>query len=53
MSGDVVVDDAVNMGDVQASGRHVGRQQHGARLGLELVQSSETLILTDRWKQRL
>lgn len=45
MSGDVVVDDAVDVRDVQSSGRHVGRQQHRPRLGLELVQRSETLVL--------
>lgn len=53
MSRDVIVDDAVNMGDVQSSGRHVGRQQHGARLRLELVQSSETFILANRRKETL
>lgn len=45
MSGNVVVDDAVDVRNVQTSGRHVGRQQHRARLGLELVQRSETFVL--------
>ncbi len=43
--GDVEVDDAVHMWDVQASRRHVCGQQDRARLGLELVKSSETLVL--------
>lgn len=46
MSGDVVVDDAVHVRDVQTSGGHVSRQQHRTRLGLELVQGSETFVLT-------
>ena len=45
MSRDVIVDDTVYVWDVQSSGRHVGRQQHRARLGLELVQRSEAFIL--------
>lgn len=37
VSGDIVVDDAVDMRNVQTSGCHISRQQHRSRLGLELV----------------
>lgn len=46
MRRDVVVDDAVDVRDVQASGRHIRCQENGARLGLELVERAETFILT-------
>lgn len=45
MCGDVEVDDAVDMWDVQPSGRHVRGQQDRAGLGLELVERAETLVL--------
>lgn len=37
MSGDVVVDDAVNMRDVESTGCNVSGQQHRAGFCLELV----------------
>lgn len=45
MRGDVEVDDAVDVWDVQPAGRHVRGQQDRAGLGLELVESAETLVL--------
>lgn len=47
VSGDVVVDHAVDVRDVQTSGRHVGGQQDRPRLGLELVERAQTFILED------
>lgn len=37
VSGDVVVDDAVHVRNVEPSGCHVSSKQHRARLGFELV----------------
>lgn len=45
VGGDVVVDDAVHVRNIKPSGRHVGRQQHRSRLGLELVQRAEAFVL--------
>lgn len=45
MCGDVKVDDAVDVWDVQPARRHICGQQDRAGLGLELVESAETLVL--------
>lgn len=45
MCGDVEVDDAVDVWDVQPAGRHIRGQQDRAGLGLELVERAETLVL--------
>ena len=41
----VVVDDHVHVRDVEAPGGHVCRQQNRPGLGLELVQTRQTLVL--------
>jgi len=43
--GYVKVEDDVDVRDVKAAARHVGGQQDGAGLGLELVQARQPLVL--------
>lgn len=52
VSGNVIIDDAVNVRNIQSSGRHISCQQHRARLGLELVQSPKTFILHGKARKR-
>lgn len=52
MSGDVIVDHAVNVRDIESTRCHISGQQHGAGLRLEFVQSSQTLILVSTTREK-